>query len=169
VGRAMYSRAVEHRFVDDMTEADAAFRGAQKLALELGATSIAIAIVTKRSATAAMHDPAAAKSMAALAGDLADRPGVHPIDRARALGAIGNSASATGDYKTAIAKLREALAIVMATGQHDPIEVELRFSLLNARYAASDRSPELVALGRETAQRVKEMYGERNPNYGVAL
>jgi len=168
--RAVQWRALEHRFVDEMAAADAAYAGVQKVALELHDTSLGIRATASRSEAAALTDPTTARNFATLAKDLADKPGVQPLEKAQALAAVGTAASAAGDYTAATATLRQGLALLMATNKHYPaVEMALRYGLADTLTSIESHSPELVPLARETLQRAREMYGDRDPNTGVAL
>jgi eukaryotic-like serine/threonine-protein kinase len=168
--RALQWRALEHRFTDEMAAADAAYAGVQKIALEIHDTSLGIRATASRSEAAALTEPTTARNFATLAKDLADKPGVQPLEKAQALSALGTAASAAGDYTTAAATLRRGLALIMATNKHYPaVEMALRYGLADTLTSIESHSLELVPLARETLQRAREMYGDRDPNTGVAL
>jgi eukaryotic-like serine/threonine-protein kinase len=168
--RAQSGVATELRFQDKLAEADAVLQDIHKRALEMHASAMAADTLIERSQIATLRSNASdARSFALLAKDMNDKL-QSPRMRARVHLALGSADVAEGNYNGAVDNLRKGLDVVAQSGQHFPsLEVNLRFQLLTALSYLEGRVAEQVTLARETTEVIKQLLGDRDPNYGVAL
>ena len=169
--RVTYLLGVQHKFDDQLSDADATQQHVYRAALEMHATNLAASTLIERSTLAAMRgDAASATQLAQLARDVADKPTTSMRVRVRVQLSLGRAASGRGDYKAAIPLLEAGLAIIARSGKRYPnAETELRFELVNALVEVGGRAPDAVRVARETVDLVKQLNGEADVNYGVAL
>jgi eukaryotic-like serine/threonine-protein kinase len=169
--RAAYTAGVSQRLDDALVEADRAEQRAYRAALELHATNVAVNTLTERGAIATLRgDSAAAAQLAQLAQDAAARPTTSMRTRARLQIVLGRTAIERGDFKTAITRLEDGLALIARSGRQFPgIEHEMRFDLINALVRVGGRSADSVRVARDTVAMLERQVGEGDPNYGVAL
>jgi eukaryotic-like serine/threonine-protein kinase len=169
--RAAYSLGANERLVDKLSDADAslqrAYRGAQEqhlLALEADA-------LIERSRVAGLRgDVPAAASLASLAQDLVDRPETPILTRAHIYGTLGRAAADRGELVHATEHLMHALELAKSAPEHPPFpEMEIRFDLTHAMVQLDDRPQAAIAMATESVERAKQLVGEHDANYGVAL
>jgi eukaryotic-like serine/threonine-protein kinase len=169
--RAALRAGLAHHYADRLALADEAAQRGHRLALELHANDLIASALLLRTRVAALRgDAAAAKSFAGLALELTAQPSALPATRAAALAGAGREAAEHGDYGTAVAKLREGLDVLGRAGVHDPdLETDLRFNLITALASVEGGAPTAIELATQTATRVRGWFGDKDPNYGVAL
>jgi eukaryotic-like serine/threonine-protein kinase len=162
--RAALRHGAAQRDADQLDLADAALQRAYRRALELHDDAHAALALVERSRVASLRgDATAARSLAELALDLADKPHTPPRVRARLLGALGHADRDRGDYQAAVGVLERGLAALGETGQRHPyIELGLRFDLVYALVNLEDRRAAGVALARDTVAVAAAIAGERD-------
>ncbi|HEY5937656.1 MAG TPA: protein kinase, partial [Kofleriaceae bacterium] len=155
---------------DKLTEANDIYLRAHKRGLAIGSSSIAALALLERSNVAAMGgDANAAKSLAELAIEEAEKPTAPWRTRVRAYRALSYAHLLRGDYKESITAADKALDLIAKNGRYGEFEIIVRLDKQNALNFLSDRDTEALEFAKETVARAKVLVGTRNLNYAVAL
>ena len=169
--RAAFELGKSQSVEDQLDDADHALQRAYRSAQEMHSVALEGDVLIRRAWVAEVRgDSAAAASYATLAKDLVDKPETPVLVRAHIFGALGRAASSRGDEKLAIEHLLHALELVKSepvTGGLD--ELQIRFDLTNTMVSLGDRPAAAIANALETVDRAKQIAGEHDANYGVAL
>ncbi len=162
---------IEHRFTDQLEEADRAFQRAYRRAVELRLTELSARILVERSSVAnRLGDGASARSYGELAMDIAGRPTTSPDTRAGIYDALGRAALTRGDHKLAIEHLRRSIELRRDPKARSAVhELGSRFALINALSSLPQLDPGLVQLARETVEFARKELGQRDTHYATAL
>ena len=155
---------------DKLTEANDMYLRAHKRGLAIGSSSIAAIALLERSNIAANGgDANAAKSLAELAIEEAEKPTAPWRTRVRAYRALSYAHLLRGDYKESITAADKALDLIAKNGRYGEFEIIVRLDKQNALNFLSDRDNEALEFAKETVARAKVLVGTRNLNYAVAL
>jgi eukaryotic-like serine/threonine-protein kinase len=163
---------IEYKFLDQHTNADAAFQRAYRTATEIHAHELALAALWQRSKLASWgrRDANAGRELADMARVLAKRPGTSVIGRANALHASGLAAIAQGNPTAAIKDLREGVAVLATVDKHYPnTELNTRFSLLDALLSLETQQRGVVELAKETLELATTLQGGHDGTASIAL
>jgi tetratricopeptide (TPR) repeat protein len=161
---------IKLRNQDKLTEASDAYQRAFKRAIAINSSSIAaIALVERSNVAGHSGDANAAKSLAELAIEQAEKPTATWRHRVRAYRQLSHAHLLRGEYKETIEWADKALELIKTEGRFGEFEIIIRLDKQNALNFQSDRDREALAFAKETVVRAKELVGTRNLNYAVAL
>jgi eukaryotic-like serine/threonine-protein kinase len=168
--RAALSLARRYNARDQLADAEDAAQRAHRVAMEIQAVELAAGALVERSRVASQRgDGKSARSFAQLARDLIDRPTTTKRAAARVYAALGRAHNDLGEYKIAIDELQRGIAIVEAMPE-PTMDVELPLRIMYVHTLATwQHDQHAVDVARETVARVKQLVGDRDPNYAVAL
>jgi hypothetical protein len=171
VMRSTLALARELELQDRYAEATAAAERAYTLANQIKAPSYAAMALLQHSAIARRgHDAAAAQTFAQSADDLAKTFNATPLLRALIYQALARAAHARADWKALGEYTAKGIDVVTKSGlDASDVEIDLRMFYVIALQADAATHARAVTEGETLVARAKQLVGEHDNNYAVAL
>lgn len=157
------------RNADRHDEARKVQERAHRRAQEIKSPDLTASAMILRTQMAIATGDAAAKSLAELALDQADKPAVSQRVRTEALQVLAHAQLLRGEYREAIDTARRGLALIAEHGRHAEAEVILRQIIINALQLVTGRHDEALAFAKESVEVTRVLVGESSNHYATML